>query len=246
MDISNNYINENEHLRNTLLDLLFTAPINLPISNTIDNHIITIPLNGNIDSSNNLLGNSLSESANDLSISDSIDTDYINFFRNYFFRTRERRQNNSLESILQQSFTDPSQNIYKKVLSDEGENDIKTVIYKKGKFRNDSCSVTLMDFEEGQEVSHLPCGHIFEKDAVLKWLKDENASCPVCRKPLASIEVKKSKKNVVLRDRSNQRRAPRVNRSYLMQNYVERQIQREEEAEIQAAIIASLRDQNLN
>ena len=28
-----------------------------------------------------------------------------------------------------------------------------------------------------------------------------------------------------------------------MQNYIERQIQREEEAELQAAIIASLRDQ---
>jgi hypothetical protein len=101
-----------------------------------------------------------------------------------------------------------------------------------------------MDFEEGQEVAQLPCGHIFEKEAVLRWLKDENASCPVCRKPLACKEVKKEKKNVVLRSNENQRvRRPPTNRRNLMQNYIERQIQREEDAEIQAAIIASLRDQ---
>ena len=74
--------------------------------------------------------------------------------------------------------------------------------------------------------------------------KDENASCPVCRKPLASKEVKKEKKNVVLRNTQNQRLRPMVRRENFMQNYIQRQIQREEEAEIQAAIIASLRDQN--
>lgn len=237
MDISNNYINQNQNqqLRNALLDLLFGEPLTIPIYN----NIMSEPeINENI--TNDLSSNSINNSIN----STSIDNDYINFFRNYFFRNRSQRSTQSFESILQQSFMDPSQNIYKKVLSDEGENDIKTVIYKKGEFPNDSCSVTLMDFEEGQEVAQLPCGHIFEKEAVLRWLKDENASCPVCRKPLACKEVKKEKKNVVLRSNENQRvRRPPTNRRNLMQNYIERQIQREEDAEIQAAIIASLRDQ---
>jgi hypothetical protein len=234
MDTSNNYINQNEELRNALLDLLFGGPISIPIDNNVT-HVETnenIPNNLNSDISDNLLGESMVDEIN----STSIDNDYINFFRNYFFRNRTSQPARSFESILHQSFMDPSQNVYKKVLSDEGEHAIKTVVYKKGEFPNDSCSVTLMDFEEGQEVSQLPCGHIFEKDAVLKWLKDENASCPVCRKPLASKEVKKEKKNVVLR--------PRARRENFMQNYIQRQIQREEEAEIQAAIIASLRDQN--
>ena len=139
---------------------------------------------------------------------------------------------------------DPSQNLYKKVLSKEGENAIKTVKFKKGQFPNDTCPVTLTDFTEDDEVSQLPCGHIFVKEAVLKWLKDENATCPVCRKPLASKEVKKENKNVVL---PNLTVPPPVNRTTyrrnFMQNYIERQIQREEEAELQAAIIASLRDQ---
>ena len=232
MDISNNYINQNEQLRNALLDLLFGRTVQLP----------NIP----IDSSNNMMNDPLvGPTTSDITMeARSIDNDYINFFRNYFFRNRTSQPARSFESILQQSFMDPSQNVYKKVLSDEGENAIKTVIYKKGEFPNDSCSVTLMDFEEGQEVSQLPCGHIFEKDAVLKWLKDENASCPVCRKPLASKEVKKEKKNVVLRSSQNQHLRPRARRENFMQNYIQRQIQREEEAEIQAAIIASLRDQN--
>ena len=222
MDTSNNYINQNEELRNALLDLLFGGPINLPVHNSI-----------------------ITEEETNENNTDSIDNDYMNFFRNYIFRTASRQPRRSFESILQQSFLDPSQNVYKNVLSDKGESDIKTVIYKKGEFPNDSCSVTLMDFEEGQEVSQLPCGHIFEKDAVLKWLKDENASCPVCRKPLASKEVKKEKKNVVLMNTARtQRRPPIARTNNFMQNYIQRQIQREEEAEIQAAIIASLRDQN--
>lgn len=232
MDTSNNYINQNEELRNALLDLLFGRPINLPVHNSIITEEETNENNTdvNVDNSSN---------------TDSIDNDYMNFFRNYIFRTASRQPRRSFESILQQSLMDPSQNVYKNVLSDEGENAIKTVIYKKGEFPNDSCSVTLMDFEEGQEVSQLPCGHIFEKDAVLKWLKDENASCPVCRKPLASKEVKKEKKNVVLMNTARtQRRPPIVRTNNFMQNYIQRQIQREEEAEIQAAIIASLRDQN--
>jgi hypothetical protein len=220
MDITNNHINQNQNqqLRNALLDLLFGEPLTIPIYN----NIMSEPeINENI--TNDLSSNSINNSIN----STSIDNDYINFFRNYFFRNRSHQSMQSFESILQQSFMDPSQNIY-----------------KKGEFPNDSCSVTLMDFEEGQEVAQLPCGHIFEKEAVLRWLKDENASCPVCRKPLACKEVKKEKKNVVLRSNENQRvRRPPTNRRNLMQNYIERQIQREEDAEIQAAIIASLRDQ---
>lgn len=234
MDISNNYINQNEQLRNALLDLLFGRTVQLP----------NIP----IDSSNNMMNDPLvGPTTSDITMeARSIDNDYINFFRNYFFSNRLRRQNNSLESILQQSFIDPSQNIYKNVLSDKGESDIKSVVYKKGEFPNDNCPVTLIDFEEGHEVSQLPCGHIFEKEAVLKWLKDENASCPVCRKPLASKEVKRQHKNVVLQNNVNQGVNTRVNRRDFIQNYIQTQIQREEEAELQAAIIASLREQNTN
>ena len=82
--------------------------------------------------------------------STSIDNDYMNFFRNYIFRTTSRQPRDHLNQYFNNHFWIPLKNVYKKVLSDKGESDIKTVIYKKGEFPNDSCSVTLMDFQEGQ------------------------------------------------------------------------------------------------
>ena len=41
----------------------------------------------------------------------------------------------------------------------------------------------------GQEVTELPCGHIFSPDGIKKWLKEEKAECPVCRFKLASKEI---------------------------------------------------------
>jgi hypothetical protein len=104
--------------------------------------------------------------------------------------------------------------------------------------------MTLNNFSDGDEVSQLPCGHIFEPDAIIKWLKKENASCPVCRKPLQSKEVKKNLLNTVIDSSSNRlattRRQNLSSRNVVL-GFMERQIQREEEEELQAAIMESLR-----
>jgi len=243
MDISNNYINYNEQnqiLRNQLMSLLFGPPFpNSEINADNDESDIEE------DISNNSIPNHV----------DPLDTEYMRFFRNYFYTTNRSRRMpssggigglNTIESILQRSMYDPSQNIYKKVLSKEGENSVKKVIYKKDTFPNDSCPVTLTDFKEGDEVSQLPCGHIFVPEAVIKWLKDEKATCPVCRKPLASKEVKKEFTKPAVYPSSNTR-IPTTNRRLngreILTTFINNQIQREEEAELQAAIIASLRDQ---
>ena len=89
----------------------------------------------------------------------------------------------------------------------------------------------------------MPCGHIFEPDAIIKWLKKENASCPVCRKPLQSKEVKKNLLNTVIDSSSNRlpTRRPNLSSRNIVLGFMERQIQREEEEELQAAIMESLR-----
>lgn len=78
---------------------------------------------------------------------------------------------------------------YKHVLSEEGNKMIK---YRK--HNNDDeikqCPIMFTDFEEGEEIAELPCKHIFGKDAIVKWLEKEDASCPVCRDKLDSKEVK--------------------------------------------------------
>ena len=60
--------------------------------------------------------------------------------------------------------------------------------YKLEKSLDGHCPISLCDFEEGQTVIELPCSHIFEKDAILEYLKEYNYKCPVCRKECGSPE----------------------------------------------------------
>lgn len=43
---------------------------------------------------------------------------------------------------------------------------------------------------EGDYVTKLPCNHVYEPEAILKWLKTEKTECPSCRYKLESTEVK--------------------------------------------------------
>ena len=210
-----------------------TSDIITDSSNVILNDISNNPFNeSNMDSSNN-----------------EVNREYAQFLR--FFLNPSRTNNipnfNSpnLNTLMQRTLFDPMQNAYKNVLSEEGEGEIKKVIYKKENYPNESCPITMIDFEEGNEVSQLPCGHIFNNDAILRWLKDEKASCPVCRKPLSSKEVKKEYNQPQLNSPISI--APeRRNRQNFFRNYIDRQIEREENDMLQAAIMASLQDQEQN
>lgn len=46
--------------------------------------------------------------------------------------------------------------------------------------RQNSCSICLEDFNEGEIASIIPCGHIFHTDCISHWLKKKN-NCPNCR-----------------------------------------------------------------
>ncbi|KAM7266043.1 hypothetical protein ACFE04_003726 [Oxalis oulophora] len=49
-----------------------------------------------------------------------------------------------------------------------------------------TCSICLDDFQDGLEVTHMPCNHMFHEDCIIEWLK-ENRLCPLCRSPLPHI-----------------------------------------------------------
>ncbi|GAA0155010.1 hypothetical protein LIER_12837 [Lithospermum erythrorhizon] len=43
------------------------------------------------------------------------------------------------------------------------------------------CSVCLTEFKPDSEINCLPCGHVFHKLCLEKWLKYWNVTCPLCR-----------------------------------------------------------------
>ncbi|WVQ82327.1 hypothetical protein IAT38_004455 [Cryptococcus sp. DSM 104549] len=49
------------------------------------------------------------------------------------------------------------------------------------------CPVCKDDYEVGQEVMKVPCGHIFHPDCLQPWLR-QNGTCPVCRFSLVGEE----------------------------------------------------------
>ena len=50
------------------------------------------------------------------------------------------------------------------------------------------CSITLEDFTIGRSVSKLQCGHIFQSEAINKWLEIGHHECPLCRTNIHSNE----------------------------------------------------------
>ena len=77
------------------------------------------------------------------------------------------------------------------VLDEAGLLQIGSIIYNSSEFSDEKkCSISFIEYKDGDEISKLPCGHIFNKESILKWLLKEQAKCPVCRYKLSSKEVK--------------------------------------------------------
>ena len=96
-----------------------------------------------------------------------------------------------------------------------------------------SCPMTLNEFKEGDDIAELPCGHIFERCAILKWLEEENVCCPVCRTELPSKEVKKEPV-------TPQRQT--INTNQLLYTIINRELNRQDEEDLQSVIMSSLAD----
>jgi len=132
-----------------------------------------------------------------------------------------------------------------------------------------ACPITMKEFKDGDIIAQLPCKHMFNKEAILKWLKEEKAECPICRAKLKSVEKKEEiaeeatqttpeppplPAGSLLRRRrmpmsDNIRlpfhppRLPQRGRAAHFRRLMQSRQEREEEEELQAALLASLEDQ---
>lgn len=173
-----------------------------------------------------------SSSNNIIYESQHLDNEYVNFLNNIFSFHPPSGQGNAsgLNDVLNASLNAPDQVKYKKVITEKA----KDLIQMKGFVKNDyieqlNCPMTLNEFKEGDDIAELPCGHIFEKKAILKWLEEENDCCPVCRKELPSKEVKIEKKPVIP-----------LNTNQLLYTIINRELNRQDEEDLQSAIMSSL------
>jgi hypothetical protein len=154
---------------------------------------------------------------------------------------------NEMESLLQTSLNDKS--AYKNVLSKKGEKDIKKIKYNADQSDIVCCPITQVNFTENQEVSQLPCGHIFDSSAIKIWLENEKAECPCCRFKLDSVEKKNeeeisySQNETLNRNALFSRPRRRRNANYRLRNFIMMQDMIQEEDDLQTALMASLEEQ---
>jgi len=161
---------------------------------------------------------------------------YIPLINNFIDQDPLARATNGL---INRSFAEDSPK-YKYILSENGKSQIQFKKFNKTDFFDQlSCPITQDQFEDDQIIAQLPCQHIFEKEAIMKWVQNENASCPSCRFKLDSVEeeIKKDTNNTISNTISN----TRLTITNLL-NFIERREQQREEEDIQRAIMASLND----
>ena len=54
---------------------------------------------------------------------------------------------------------------------------------------NDTCSICVSDYQDGDLIAEMPCGHKFHKECIHPWLRNNincnvNPNCPLCREKL--------------------------------------------------------------
>ena len=55
-------------------------------------------------------------------------------------------------------------------------------MWYRGKTKEESCLICMENFESGEKVKILKCGHEYKAGCIDEWLKKEKR-CPVCSKP---------------------------------------------------------------
>jgi len=102
-----------------------------------------------------------------------------------------------IENFISTSFTGTSftgtsfTSNKKKVIANTELNKLQHITFKKEDelHTNIECPIMCYEFSENEEIIKLPCQHNYNKDAILKWLKQESHTCPICRYEFEYTEI---------------------------------------------------------
>ena len=102
--------------------------------------------------------------------------------------------NTSFMQILQNSLMNDKPQ-YKEIVSEEQLNQLKKYNFVKSECEYECCPISMKMFKEGEEITKLECGHIFDSESIKQWVTTEKASCPICRFKLKSKQIRISQSN---------------------------------------------------
>lgn len=112
---------------------------------------------------------------------------YINYENFYYIQKCKNYINYEFYRKLINNNNFPYKNLKKYSIEREKKNLSISLPYKITKFGNienpinDSCSISLIDFNENTNVIQLKkCKHIFSRNSINNWFKNNN-NCPNCR-----------------------------------------------------------------
>jgi hypothetical protein len=149
-----------------------------------------------------------------------VDSDWGDFLTSFILNSNSSQnyRQNSVQDLLQQTLLQEKNN-FKNVLSQQGGKQLKTIKYNNQTHSDQPfCVITQKPFENNMNVTQLPCDHIFEPSGILYWVKNKNATCPVCRFKLHSKEKRIQKinfdysNNVIDLSNNNSQQRLRTNR----------------------------------
>lgn len=73
--------------------------------------------------------------------------------------------------------------------SDGGNHTVINISQEQQHPSYDTCPICLDDFEDGDQLRELPCGHDYHQDCIHPWLEERSVLCPMCKEDVRDTHV---------------------------------------------------------